>query len=177
MEKNEKNDFVQAFRGEVTAAPLVALAEYRGATVAQTNALRRTLAQASMSFQVVKNTLAAKAIEETPLEPLTPLFKGMTAVILSGDDPVAAAKFLREKLVKDHPVQLKAGFFDGAVQTADEVRAVADLPSREDLLAMLLRAIQAGPRQVLGVLQGPARDLLYLLRNLEQKLEAAEQGS
>jgi large subunit ribosomal protein L10 len=65
----------------------------------------------------------------------------------------------------------KAGFFEGTVLDAAGVTTVSKLPSREELLVVLLRTIQEGPRQVLGVLQGPARDLLYLLQNYANKLE------
>jgi large subunit ribosomal protein L10 len=67
-------------------------------------------------------------------------------------------------------IQVKAGFFDGDILDPVGVKAVASLPSREELLVMLLRTLQEGPRQVLGVLQAPARDLLYLLKNYETKL-------
>ncbi|MEC8277991.1 MAG: 50S ribosomal protein L10, partial [Myxococcota bacterium] len=69
---------------------------------------------------------------------------------------------------------LKGGFFDGDVIDAKGVAFVSTLPSKEELLTTLLRTIQEGPRQVLGVIQGPARDLVTILKNYEHKLESGE---
>jgi large subunit ribosomal protein L10 len=66
---------------------------------------------------------------------------------------------------------VRGGYFDGDVIKGDKILAVADLPSKEQLLSTLLATIQEGPRQVLGVIQGPARDLLYVLNNYASKLE------
>jgi len=102
---------------------------------------------------------------------------GMTGVVLSGQDPIDTAKAVREytkALQKDEKFVVRGGWFDGDTLDAKAVVAVADLPSREDLLVMLLRTIQEGPRQVMGVIRAPARDLLYLLKNYELKLEEEE---
>lgn len=92
-------------------------------------------------------------------------------VLFAGDDPIAAAKVFRDLAKANDKLQAKAGFFEGDVLDAKGVVAVADLPSREELLTVLLRTVIEAPRQVLGVLQAPARDLLYLLQNYAKKLE------
>jgi large subunit ribosomal protein L10 len=100
----------------------------------------------------------------------------MTGWIISGEDPVAAAKVIREVtqvFKKSQKFVIKAGYFDGGTLDSDGVDKVADLPSKEQLLSSLLATIQEGPRSVLGVLQAPARDLLYLLKNYESKLSEA----
>ena len=76
---------------------------------------------------------------------------------------------------KEGVFNLKGGYFDGDVLNADQLDKVADYPSKEELLSMLLRTIQEGPRQVLGVIQGPARDLVNLLKNYEHKLNEGEE--
>ncbi len=176
MNRTQKAEFVASFNEKVSAAPLVVLADYRGASVEATNTLRRTLEKSGVGWHVVKNTLAKRALDGTPLEGLCDHFVGMTAVAISGDDPVGTAKVLKGALDPKGPIQVKAGFFDGELLDAAGVKAVASLPSREELLVMLLRTIQEPGRQVLGVLQAPARDLLYLLKNYESKLADGEAG-
>ena len=92
--------------------------------------------------------------------------------LISGDDAIDAAKTIRSvtKEFKGSTFVVKGGYFDGDVLDAKQLDKVADLPSKEELLTTLLRTIQEGPRQVIGVIQGPARDLVNLLKNYENKL-------
>jgi large subunit ribosomal protein L10 len=113
-----------------------------------------------------------KAILGTDKEDLGQYLVGMNGFLLSGEDGIAAAKTLREtvKEFKGEIFKLQGGYFDGLVMDASETNKVADLPSKEELLSMLLRTVQEGPRQILGVIQAPARDLVNLLRNHEHQL-------
>lgn len=174
MNRAQKAEFIEDVRGRFEAAPLVVLTDFKGSTVAQMDALRRSLEEAGGQFQVVKNTLSRIAVAETEMAPLAEHFRGNVGVVFAGEDPIAIAKSFRDQVKANDKLQVKAGFFEGDVLDATGVAAVADLPSREELLAKLLQTIQEGPRQVLGVIQGPARDLLYLLRNYESKLEDGE---
>jgi large subunit ribosomal protein L10 len=174
VNRAQKAEFIEDVRGRFEAAPLVVLTDFKGSTVAQMDALRRSLEEAGGQFQVVKNTLSRIAVAETEMAPLAEHFRGNVGVVFAGEDPIAIAKSFRDQVKANDKLQVKAGFFEGDVLDATGVAAVADLPSREELLAKLLQTIQEGPRQVLGVIQGPARDLLYLLRNYESKLEDGE---
>jgi large subunit ribosomal protein L10 len=111
-----------------------------------------------------------RAIAETEVEILSTHLSGMTGVVISNDDPIASARAFRDALDPKGAIKLKAAFFEGGVYEGKAAAAIADLPGRDELLVTLLRTLQAGPRQVLSVMQGPARDLLYLLKNYEQKL-------
>jgi large subunit ribosomal protein L10 len=176
MDRTEKAEYIDALSSRLRAAPLVALADYRGVTVAEINTLRRTLEAKGLEYRVIKNTLARRAIDGTPMAALNDHLAGMTGWIISGEDPVAAAKVIREVtqvFKKSQKFVIKAGYFDGGTLDSDGVDKVADLPSKEQLLSSLLATIQEGPRSVLGVLQAPARDLLYLLKNYESKLSEA----
>ena len=180
MNRTQKAEAVAEFADRLARAPFVAVADYRGITVEQVNGLRRALEKEGVEYLVIKNTLAKRAIAGTPMEGLGEHLSGMSGWILSGEDPVAAAKALRENtkdLIKAEKFSVKVGFFDGETLDPAGVAKVADLPSKEELLSLLLRTLQAAPRQVLGVIRGPARDLLYLLKNYEDKLgggDAAE---
>ncbi|MCO4746327.1 MAG: 50S ribosomal protein L10 [Proteobacteria bacterium] len=171
MNRTDKAEFVDQMRGQFAEAPFVVLTDFTGSTVAQMDAIRRACEPAGLHYKVVKNTLCKLAVSGTELEPLAEHFRGPIGVLFSGEDPAAAAKLLKGQLKDNENLAVKAGFFEGTVLDEKGVLAIADLPSREELLSTLLRTIQEGPRQILGVLQAPARDLLYLLKNYEAKLE------
>lgn len=171
MNREQKAAFVDEIRGRFAEAPLVILTEFKGSTVKELDQIRRACEPAGVHFRVVKNTLCRLAIDGTEKEELAPHFRGNVGVLFAGDDPIAAAKVFRDLVKANDKLQAKAGFFEGDVLDAKGVVAVADLPSREELLTVLLRTVIEAPRQVLGVLQAPARDLLYLLQNYAKKLE------
>jgi large subunit ribosomal protein L10 len=175
MNRTQKAEAIADFADRLSRAPFVAVADYRGITVEQINGLRRALEKEGVEYMVIKNSLAKRAIAGTPMEGLGEHLSGMSSWVLSGEDPVAAAKVLRENtkdLVKADTFTLKAGYFDGETLEPAALSKVADLPSKEELLSLLLRTLQAGPRQLQGVIRGPARDFMYLLKNYEDKLAA-----
>jgi large subunit ribosomal protein L10 len=177
MNRAQKTELVQEFAERLSAAPFVAVADYRGITVEQVDKLRRALEKEGVEYRVIKNTLAKRAIAGTPMESLGEHLAGMSGWVLSGEDPVAAAKALRDvskDLAKAQTFIVKGGYFDGQTLDPAGVAKVADLPSKEELLSLLLRTLQAAPRDVMGVIRGPARDLMYLLKNYEDKLASAE---
>jgi len=174
MNREEKAQVVQEVRGAFAGAPFIVLTDFKGSTVEQMNTLRRAFEAKGVGFRVVKNTLAKRAIAETDHAPLTSFFKGNIGVVFSGEDPSSAAKVLKDQIKGNQHLVVRAGYFEGDVLDDSGVMAIADLPSREELLVTLLRTLQEGPRRVLGVLQAPARDLLYLLQNYVAKLEEQE---
>jgi len=176
MNREQKAAVVEDLHSRLADAPLVILTEWVGSTVPQMDAVRRAVEPAGASFQVVKNTLARRALEGTDKIALSEHFRGNVAVIISGDDPAAAAKVFRDQAKENKKLVPKAGFFDGDLVEAKDVVALADLPSREELLATLLQTLLAAPRQVMGVIRAPARDLLYLLNNYANKLESEQNG-
>ena len=173
MNPNNKSSLVESFSGRLNEVPLVVLADYRGVSVAEITAFRDTLRANGMKYEVIKNTLARRAIAGTPLEPLAEHLSGMTGWVISGEDPIRSAKTLRDatkEFVKEEKFIIKGGFFDGEFLDAAAIGKVADLPSKEELYSMLLGLVEKGPKLVLGVLQAPSRDLVNLLKNYEAKL-------
>ncbi len=171
MRLEEKSVVVEELQGRFASAPLVVLTGFSGSTVADLQGFRRAIAAQGMHFRVVKNTLCRRALAGSSKEGMADRLTGNTGVVFSGEDPVAAAKLLREQFRALPKLEVKCGFFDGAVLAPKELEAVADLPSREQLLSTLLGTIIAGPQQLLGVLQAPARDLLGVLSNHAANLE------
>ena len=179
MNRTQKEELVASLRDRLTAAPFLALADYRGVNVAEINQFRRTLGAKGIDYIVVKNTLARRALQGTEWEGLADGLTGMTGWVVSGEDPIDAAKTLKSVIKelnfkKQEKFQIKSGYFDGALLEANEVEKVADLPSKEELLVMLLQTMKEGPRQMVSVVQAPARDLVNLLKNYENKLAEAE---
>lgn len=173
MNRAQKVEFVEDVRTSFEASSFVILTEFKGSTVQELDTLRRACETAGAEFRVVKNTLCRIAVADTDKEPLVEHFRGNVGVVFAGEDPVAAAQMFKAQLKANDKLVTKVGYFEGDVLDAKGVAAVADLPSREELLSKLLATIQEGPRQVMGVLQGPARDLLYVLNNYAAKLDEA----
>ena len=174
----KKVESLNLLKDKLSASPLVVLIDYERLTVEDINGIRRQFEKEGVDYLVAKNNLLKKAIEGTEKADLAPLLKGMTGVVFSGEDGVGAAKLVRS-ITNDRKklpgFVVKGGFFDGTVLSSGaEVNKVADLPSKEELLTMLLRTVQEGPRQILGVIQGPARDLVNLIKNYEHKLSETE---
>ncbi len=170
MNRQGKHEFVASFREQLEAAPFVVVAGYKGTPVNTSNNMRRSLEDSGVQVRIVKNTLAMRALEGTGLEDLAPFFTGMTLVAMTGEDPIQGAKALKDAFAEVKTIEVRAGHFEGDLLDAAGVKAIASLPSREELLVQLLRTIQEPARRVLGVIRAPARDLLFLLQNFENKL-------
>ena len=151
------------------------LTEYRGLTVAQLKTLRRSLGRET-TYTVTKNTLAKRAATEAGISGLDDLFTGPTALAFVSGDPVEAAKGLRD-FAKTHPLLIiKGGVFEGRAIGADEVRALADLESREVLLAKLAGAMKANLSKAAALFQAPLSKTARLVQALQDKREKGEGG-
>lgn len=167
----EKAVVVDTLREQFTKAPFVVLTDFKGVTVKQLDKLRRNAEKGGLTMQVVKNSLCWRAVQGTDKEKLADHFRGNIIVLFSGENPIGSARALRDQLKENEKFVVRAGFFEGDVLDAKGVAAVADLPGREELLGKLLATIQAGPQQVLSVIQGAPRDLVYLLNNHSENLK------
>ena len=136
----------QALVAEVSAklkdAQAAVVAEYRGLTVAQMNDLRRKARELNIYLRVVKNTLARRAVAGSNYECLKDQFVGPLAFAISSD-PVAVAKVLNDFAKDNDKLVIKAGAMSGKLMALEQVKALAELPSREQLLAMLVGTLQA----------------------------------
>ncbi|WP_406677331.1 50S ribosomal protein L10 [Moorella sp. ACPs] len=149
------------------------LADYRGMNVAEMTKLRRQLREAGVEFKVVKNTLTRRAAQELGLEGLEPFLEGPTAAAFSLNDPAAPAKILSEVMRNSKTFQIKAGVLQGRIIGLDEIKALADLPSREELLAKVVGGFQAPLAGLVNVLAGNIRNLVYVLEAIRKKKEEA----
>jgi large subunit ribosomal protein L10 len=159
-------DLTSNFRN--SAATL--LTEYRGLSVAELKDLRRSLG-ANASYTVTKNTLAKRAALQAGIDGLAALFTGPTALAFVSGDPVEAAKHLRD-FGRSHPsLVIKGGVFEGKAISADEVRKIADLESREVLLAKLAGGMKANLSKAAALFQAPLSKTARLAAALQDKRE------
>ena len=149
----------------------VVLVNYCGLTVAEDTELRSKMREAGVKYMVAKNTFVRIAAEQAGVQGLEQYLEHNTALAFSAEDPVAPAKILND-FSKDHEkLELKAGILNGAVISVDEVKALAELPSKEELLAKLLGSMQAPISGLLNVLQGTIRNFVYTVEALREKKE------
>jgi large subunit ribosomal protein L10 len=165
-----KIESVEVLKERLGAAKAAVLTEYRGLTVRQLSDLRKQLKTAAAEYKVVKNRLARIAVQDSPLRPLGTHLKGPTGIVLTQQDPVGVAKALQAFVRTNPALTIKVGLVEGNVLDPPQLRALADLPSKDALRA-----------QVVGALQGPMSQLVTLLtapqRELVRVLEARSAGS
>lgn len=159
---SEKQQLVSEVSQKLRDSATTVVADYRGLTVAQVTELRKQLREAGVEFQVLKNTLVRRATAEAQLTELDEVLSGPTAVAFS-TDVVAPAKILSDFAKKNDKLSIKGGVVEGRVVDVDQIKALADLPSREGLLSMLL-----------SVLQAPVRNFALAVKAVAEKQEGGE---
>jgi large subunit ribosomal protein L10 len=160
-------EITDQFRGSTAAV----LTEYRGLTVSQITELRRSLG-ANAKYTVVKNTLTKIAAERAGVTGLDDLLVGPTAVAFVTGDPVEAAKGLREFSRANPALVIKGGVVEGKTMTPEEIRKLADLESREVLLAKLAGAMNGSLAKAAGLFAAPLSQAARLVEALRQQREA-----
>ncbi|HLT53143.1 50S ribosomal protein L10 [Caldibacillus thermolactis] len=139
----QKKQLVEEITEKFKSSVSTIIVDYRGLNVAEVTELRKQLREAGVEFKVFKNSLTRRAAEAAGLEGLNDVLVGPNAIAFSTEDVVAPAKILNN-FAKDHEaLEIKAGVIEGNITTVEEVKALAELPSREGLLSMLLSVLQA----------------------------------
>ncbi|AGA56512.1 ribosomal protein L10 [Thermobacillus composti KWC4] len=157
----EKQQIVEEITAKLRESATTVLTDYRGLNVAQVTELRRKLREAGIEFRVLKNTLIRRATANAELTELDSVLTGPTAVAFGKDDAVAPVKILSQFAKENEALKIKGGVVEGRVVGFDEIKALADLPSREGLLSMLL-----------SVLQAPVRNFALAVKAVADKKEA-----
>jgi large subunit ribosomal protein L10 len=153
----EKKAAVTEISAKLVGAQAVVVAEYRGLEVEGMTELRRKARASGVYLRVLKNTLARRAVKDTPFEQLADQLVGPLIYGIS-TDPVASAKVLNDFAKDNEKIVLKAGAMPGSLLSATEVKSLATLPSRDELLAVLMRTMQAPVAQFVRTLnEVPAR--------------------
>lgn len=175
MERNVKESLVAEFSEKLGRAKLAIVTDYRGTDVNTLVEFRKKLARENIGaeYRVVKNTLLRRAITGTAFEALGDHLTGTNAVLLSYEDIVLAAKKMKEFAKENEKVSVKGGAMEGKGLASSQVEALADLPSKEVLQAMLLGVLQAPSRNLVSLLANANRQILNVLDAYRRKLEGA----
>lgn len=159
-----KKQIVEEIADKLKNSVSTVVVDYRGLSVAQVTELRKQLREAGVEFKVYKNSMTRRAAEAAGLSGLNDALTGPNAIAFSTEDVVAPAKILNDFAKNNEALELKAGVIEGNIATVEDVKALAELPSREGLLSMLL-----------SVLQAPIRNLALAAKAVADQKE--EQGA
>jgi large subunit ribosomal protein L10 len=176
MARPDKVEAVEEIAGRFRGASASVVTEYRGLTMAQLTTLRRTLGEGA-TYRVAKNTLVKRAAEDAGVEGLEQLLVGPTAIAFITGEPVDAAKALRDFAKANQSLVIKGGYMDGRALTVTEVNQLADLESREVLLAKLAGAMKANLSKAAGLFAAPASQVARLAQALADKRAEEEGGA
>lgn len=179
LTRAQKEELVTELREKLGRASSVFVADYRGLSVQQVDALRAKLRGSGgrYEYRVAKNTVLRRASAESPVAAIATHFDGPTAVALSFGDPVGLAKILVE-YAKDHEkFALKAGFMDGRPLAPAEIATIATLPSLDALRGKLAGLLQAPAQKLLAVVSAPGAQLARLVEARRAKLEESGGGA
>ena len=172
--KEQKAEQVELLTEKLKKAKVAVLTDYRGLTVKQIQDLRGKLRTGNVEYRVVKNTLARRAADAAGYKDLESELKGPVAIAFGYDDlslpPRLINEFVRTTRLK---VEVVGGVVEGRVFNRDQIKQLADLPSREVLLAQLLGTLQSPVAQLVGIMQTPVQQLIGVLNAYKTKLEAA----
>ncbi|MGM7703649.1 50S ribosomal protein L10 [Pseudalkalibacillus sp. Hm43] len=142
----QKKQLVSTIADQLKNSKTTILVDYRGLDVAEVTELRKQLREAGVTFKVYKNTMTRRAAEEAGLAELNETLVGPTAIAFSEDEVVAPAKILNNFSKEHEALVIKAGVVEGQITSVENIKALAELPSREGLLSMLLSVLQAPMR-------------------------------
>jgi large subunit ribosomal protein L10 len=172
--KEQKAEQVELLTEKLKKAKVVVLTDYRGLTVSQLQELRGKLRTGDVEYRVVKNTLTRRAAEAAGVPALQSELEGPVAIAFGYDDLSTPAKLLNDFVRTTRlKLDIKGGLVEGRVFSPEQVKQLADLPSREALIAQLLGTLQSPVGQLVGIMQTPLQQLLGVLNAYKTKLEAA----
>jgi len=172
VDRSQKAELVASLHGSFEESNLIVVAHYKGLTVAEMTALRGKVRGVGASFKVTKNRLTRLALAGTDFDGLGDLFTGPTAIAYS-KDPVAAAKALVEYAKGNDKLVILGGSLGKNVLDVEGVKALASLPSLDELRAKLVGMIQTPATRIAGVLQAPGGQIARVLAAKAEKGEAA----
>ena len=171
--REQKSQEVSELTDQIGKAANAFLIDFKGITVPQVTELRKQVRETNSGYVVVKNTLALIALKDSPIVAMKEQFTGQTAIAFNANDAVVLAKALT-KFAKDVPaVRFKGALLNGQVVGAEQIQNIANLPSREELVAKLLFLLQSPLRGLATVLQANIRNLAVVLDQIGKQRQPA----
>jgi len=171
LNKAQKKEVIDELHGKFEKAKAAILTEFKGMTVAEITAFRNELRKSSLEYSVVKNTLAIRASAGTDAEKLKGYFEGPIGLVLGFADPVSPVKAVVEYSKKLDKLKVKVGLIEGQIAEASELKAIALLPGREELLSRMAAGFQAPATQMARLLSATVARMGYALTALKDKKE------
>jgi large subunit ribosomal protein L10 len=162
--KGKKKEELDELKKDLNEAKNLFVAQFQGMTVSQDTELRVKIRETKSKYRVVKNTLAKKAAEGTPVEGVAKTFDGSTAIAYNASDPVSLAKALTAYAKANPLFVFKAGLVEGRVINLADITSIAAMPSKEELIAKLLFLINAPAQRLAVAMNGVARNLAVVLQ-------------
>jgi large subunit ribosomal protein L10 len=168
--KERKQEDLNALTTELGNSKSAMIVSFNKLTVNKDQEFRNRMREAGAKYQVVKNTIARRAVKGTPYEGASEHFKGVTGIVWTENDAVVLSKTI-SKFIKDNSdfFTLKAGIVDGKVVNLKQVEAIASLPSKEELISQLLYVINAQAQRIVTVINAVPRDLAVVIKQIGDK--------
>ncbi|MCQ2551591.1 MAG: 50S ribosomal protein L10 [Clostridia bacterium] len=151
-----KQVVIDEIKGKLENAQSAVIIDYMGITVEQADAMRKKLREANVDYTVYKNTLIKRAIEGTDFAPLAEVLDGPSALAISTEDATAPARVLNESIKEFKKMEFKAGVVEGEYFDKDGIQAIADIPSRDVLIAKFMGSIQSPVSKMVRTFQAIA---------------------
>jgi len=171
--KAYKNEKIQEIKESIDKAKVAIVTNYRGYTVSEITDLRRQLQKENADYTVVKNTLAKRAIKGTGFEVLEEYLQGPNAVAFGFGDQVAPAKVITQYIKKSKKGEIIGGVIDGKALSPKEVQKLAELPSKEELIAKILGSLNSPASGLVMAMSGVARSLVIAMEEVRKQKESA----
>lgn len=172
MAKPEKEKRVSEIEAMLASARGIYLADYQGLNVEQINDLRNKLREASVTFKVVKNTLARRSVDQVGLEELKQYLTGPTAMAFCLADPILGAKILSDFKKQNEKLELKACVFDNQVYDKNYIEKIANLPAVEQIKAQAMGMMSAPLQSMVGVLKNLLTSTVIVLNQIKKQRES-----
>jgi large subunit ribosomal protein L10 len=173
MKRSEKEAIIAEVAEKAARAVAMYFADFSKLTVAEETELRREFRKSGVEYNVVKNTLARKALQQlTGYDRVYDKLVGPTGIAFSYDDPSAPAKIIKKYSEKLGKFKLKAAVIEKQVYDATRLNELANMPSRKDMIAAILGSLQAPASGIVGAINAVSRDLVYVLDAIEKKKAA-----
>lgn len=160
---------VAGIKKKLDDSAVTILADFRGMTVKEITDLKKKLRVEKAEFKIVKNTLSGRAMESEGLKSLKSHLSGPTAIIMGYEDALAPLKVLTKFMADNEKLKIKAGVFEGKVSTSTEIIAISMLPGKKELIAKVVGGIKAPLSNLVFVLSGTIRKLVYTLSAIKDK--------
>ena len=173
MPTQRKIEIVEEFKEKFKSSKGIFLADFSGINVAEITKLRRFFREEKVEYRVLKNNLAKRSFKDAGIDGVDEMLTGMTSFAFSDDDAIAPVRVIKQfnkQISKDQkPLVIKGCVFEGQVYGADQAEVIANLPSREDLLAQFVGLLQAPMSNLVNVLSGTGRKLVNTLEAVKSQ--------